>query len=94
MTDTKATQCGVFETELDDFEDVALLLEPDLEQQQHSRDRPSLKSRFLEFFARGGSREHTGFDKLNQTEDSHEVSGRKEGTSCALTSLHSITPGA
>ncbi len=79
MAASKANSPTAFEVETDDFEDVALLLEPDQEQ-QHTRQRPSLKSRFLELFARGGPREHKGFEKLDQTEDDVEQSGRKQGT--------------
>lgn len=67
-----------FETEPDDFEEVALLLEPD--QQQGSNQGPlSWKDRLLQYFAWGGARSHTGFEKLDQTENAQEGSHRRQG---------------
>ena len=71
---------AAFETEpADDFEDVALLLEPEQEQ-QGSRRPPSWKDRFLNYFARGSARSHTGFEKLDQSDDVQEGSQRRQGS--------------
>ena len=85
MSASSPKRPAAFETDVDDFEDVALLLETD-QQQQHSRKQPAWTSRFLELFARGGPREHAGFEKLDQADDSFEESGRQQGESfaCAL----------
>lgn len=80
-------------TDVGDFEDVALLLETD-QQQQHSRKQPSWTSRFLELFARGGPREHAGFEKLDQTDDSFEASGRQQGEACSTLCLYIVLPDA
>ncbi len=78
---------AAFETDVDDFQDVALLLETD---QQHSRKQPSWTSRFLELFARGGPREHAGFEKLDQADDSFEESGRQQGETCLILCLYIV----
>lgn len=72
------------EAEADDFEDVALVVEPD-NQQQSSRRPLSWKDRLLEYFAWGGARSHTGFEKLDQSDTGDEAPGRRQGTSWACT---------
>ena len=78
-----------FETEPDDFEDVALLLEPDQEQQSNRRPR-SWKDRFLQYFARGGARSHTGFEKLDQTDNAQEGSQRSQGVDLGMFSYSNL----
>ena len=82
MAASREGRPAAFETDIDDFEDVALLLEPDQEQQQ-SRKRPSWKSQVLDILGRGGRRERAGFEKLQQAEDELNDSGRKTGTACS-----------
>lgn len=83
MAASNPRQTAAFETDVDEFEDVALLLEPD-QHQQHSRNQPSWKSKFLELFARGERREHAGFEKIDQTDELLEESGQKRGTAYAI----------
>lgn len=93
MSASSPKRPAAFETDVDDFEDVALLLETD-QQQQHSRKQPSWTSRFLKLFARGGPREHAGFEKLDQTDDSFEASGRQQGEACSILCLYIVLPDA
>lgn len=65
----------------EEFEDVALLLESNLEQQS-SRSSPSWKDKLMSYFARGNARSHTGFEKLDQSDDVQEGSHRTQGTGC------------
>ena len=79
------------ETETDDFEDVALLVDPDQEQPQSSRRPLSWKDKLLEYFAWGGARSHTGFEKLDQLDTGDVASGRTQGTGFWLAkTLHGI----
>lgn len=74
-----APKLTALETEpAEEFEDVALLLESDPEQQS-SRRPPSWKEKFLNQFARGKARSHTGFEKLEQSDGVHEGSQRVQG---------------
>lgn len=74
-----APKSTAFETEpADEFEDVALLLESDPEQQS-SRKQPSRKDKFLNYFTRGNSRSHAGFEKLDQSDDMQSGSQRTQG---------------
>ena len=74
-----APKSTAFETEpADEFEDVALLLESDPEQQS-SRKKPSRKDKFLNYFTRGNPRSHTGFEKLDQSDDVQSGSQRTQG---------------
>ena len=65
----------------EEFEDVALLLESNLEQQS-SRSSPSWKDKLMSYFARGNARSHTGFEKLDQSDNVQEGSHRTQGTGC------------
>ena len=78
-----------FETEPDDFEEVALLLEPDQEQQSNRRPL-SWKDTFLQYFIRGGARSHTGFEKLDQTESAQEGSRRRQGVDLGTPSNNNV----
>ena len=78
MAAQPASKLTSLETEVDDFEDVALLLEPDQEQ-PIDRKRSSWKGRILEYFARDPARNHIGFEKLGQSDNLHEASGRTKG---------------
>ena len=89
MSASSPKRPATFETDIDDFEDVALLLETD-QQQQHSRKQPAWTSRFLELFARGGPREHAGFEKLDHADDGVEESGRKRGQACSILCLYIV----
>ena len=74
-----APKLAAFETEpADEFEDVALLLESNPEQQS-SRNALSWKDRLMSYFARGNARSHTGFEKLDQSDDAQEGSHRTQG---------------
>lgn len=76
MTAPKVT---AFETEpADEFEDVALLLESDPEQQS-SRKHPSRKDKFLNYFIRSNTRSHAGFEKLDQSDGMQSSSQRTQG---------------
>ena len=77
-----APKLTAFETEpAEEFEDVALLLESDPEQQS-SRRPPSWKDKVLNYFARGNARSVTGFEKLEQSDDVAEGPQRKQGVDC------------
>lgn len=77
-----APKLTAFETEpAEEFEDVALLLESDPEQQS-SRRPYSWKDKVLNYFARGNARSLTGFEKLKQSDDLQEGSQRMQGVDC------------
>ena len=67
------------ETEADDFEDVALLLDLD-QQQTHKARGTSWKQRLFALVARDGARSHTGFQKLDQSDNAEQTSGRRQGS--------------
>lgn len=86
-----APKLTAFETQTaEEFEDVALLLESDPEQQS-SRRPPSWKDKVLNRFARGKMRSLTGFEKLEQSDDVQEDSQRVQGIDCLL-KLHFDVP--
>ncbi len=64
------------ETDVDEFEDVALLLEPDKEQSQVDKKR-SWKDQFLNVLARGGKGDRAGFAKLDNEGDGVQLVRRK-----------------
>ena len=78
MAASGTNKSAAFETDIDDFEDVALLLEPETKQSHVNRKR-SWKDRLLSVLARGGQSSHTGFSALEAEEDDLEESDRKKG---------------
>lgn len=74
-----APKLTAFETEpADEFEDVALLLESNPEQQS-SRKHSSRKDKIFNYFTRGNSRSHVGFEKLDQSDEVQSGSQRTQG---------------
>ena len=78
MAATDGTQPAAFETDVDEFEDVALLLEPD-KGRSHASKKRSWKDQFLRLVAGGGRGDLKGFTKLDNIEEDSQDAGRQQG---------------